>query len=266
MAQLRVELIKKFHDEDVNVVIRNSTLGVTFVNSKLNDQSKLKRQQRAQETALFIKLHYARIDQIDRVWVSFAAHETRFVVFNYTRGIDTYVFDKKGGFIGAPAQYDPPAERRADDEATARYSDSRNETDVQIMRLQLSGDLNNGIALVPHFTLAGNATGANHIVTPPHTVTFTFASYAPEKIFKVDPSLLIIANGKTIYTGKARNLSTESTDGNEFLDQEIPFPQFVEMTRADKVKLKLAAKEFPLTETQLGRLRDMANYASLTRR
>src|ERR1700737_3000531 len=60
MARLRAELIKEFHDQDINVVVQNSTvLGVTFINSKLNDQSSTKRLERARETAVFIKRHYA---------------------------------------------------------------------------------------------------------------------------------------------------------------------------------------------------------------
>jgi hypothetical protein len=267
MARLRTELIKEFHEEEITVVVRNSTmLGVTFTNSKLNDQSNLKRMERAQETALFVKGHYAGMDRIERVWVSFVAHETRYLIVNYTRGIDTYLFDKKGSLLSPPAQYGLQPDPKPDDEARANYSPYRNETDVQITRLQLSGDLNHGVALVPNFTLHGDATTADHSMAAPRSVNFTFASYAPEKVFKTDVPFGITADGKMIYSSMAHNSSTTTEGGNEFLTQMIPFPQFLEMTRARKASLKLADKEYRLTDRQLGGLRQMASYAPSTER
>lgn len=263
LGRLREELVKEFHDPNVEVVIRNSTvLTVAFVNSKLNDQgSGTKRMERAQETAVFIKHHYAGIDRIERVWVSFVAVETRYLFVNYTRGIDAFSFDNKGTLLGPPAPYDPQAQSEGDDQARAVYNTSRDETDVQIARLQLSGDLDEGLALAPHFALRGQLKDG-HSTIPPRSVIFDFASFAPQKIFKGDPPLAIIADGKTIYDGKARNSSVETEGGNEFLSVEIPFDRFSEMTRAGKVMLKLADTEHVLNAAQLEQLRKMTSYGT----
>ena len=267
LARLRAELIKEFHEQDLSVVVQNSNLlRVTFINSKLNDQSNLKRMERAQETAVFIKRHYAGIDRIERVWVSFVAQEKRFLIVNYTRGIDAFSFDKNAALLRPPAQYVPQPDLKGDDEARATYNASRNQTDVMITRLQLSGDMDEGVALVPDFTVSGDATPPRRATTLPRAVNFTFASYAPMKVFKTDVPFAIIADGKTIYSSLAHNTSTTTEGGNEFLTQVIPFPQFLEMTRAGKVKLKLAAQLYPLTDAQLGRLRDMASYTTSTQR
>ena len=267
MARLRADLIKEFHDQDINVVVQNSTvLGVTFINSKLNDQSSMKRMERAQETAIFIKRHYAGIDRIERVWVSFVANEKRFLIVNYTTGIDTFLFDKRGSLLRPPGQYEAHPDLNGDDVARATYNASRNQTDVQITRLQLSGNLDEGVALVPGFILPGDATSADRATTRPRWVNFTFASYAPRKVFKTDVPFAVIADGKTIYNSISRNTSTTTEGGNEFLTQVIPFPQFVEMIRARKAGLKLADKEYSLTDRQLGGLRDMASYAASMQR
>jgi hypothetical protein len=267
LARLREDLIKEFHEDDVSVVVQNSNLlVVTFINSALNDQSNLKRMERAQATADFVRGHYPSIGRIERLWVAFAASETRFLVLHFNRGIDRFLFDKKGTMVGPPAEYAAHPESADDEAATANYNQSRNETNVQIARLQLAGDLNDGIALVPHFTIPGNATAADHVKALPRTVNFSFACYSSKKIFNGDPQLLIIADGKPVYSGTARNLSTQTAGGNEFLDQEIPFPQFLEMTRAEKVTLRLAAREYPFTDGQLSSLREMASYATSKRR
>ena len=69
-------------------------------------------------------------------------------------------------------------------------------------------------------------------------------------------------NGKVIYSATALNTSKTTEGGNEFLTQDLPFAQFLELTRARKAKLKLGDREYPLTEKQLASLRDMASYAA----
>jgi hypothetical protein len=91
---LRDELIQTYHEEDVNIVVQNgNTLGISFVNSTFNDlPSAAAKQAKAREIAQFAKTHYARVDHVDAIWVSFVVHKTYFLVFSYTNGLDTFFF------------------------------------------------------------------------------------------------------------------------------------------------------------------------------
>jgi hypothetical protein len=264
LAQLRQQLMDEYHEQNIDVVLQDSrTLGVTFLNSALNDRNFTERATRAEKTALFVKKHFAGMNQIERIWVSFVVYKTRFVIFNYSQGLDVFLFDKDAKPIG-PSN-DPTAHGN-ENRATAAYNSKQNETQVQITRLLLEGDLDNGLALIPHFTVRGDATAPHHKLPPPKSVTFEFASFAPKKVFNNDPKIVITGDGKTIFSDKARNLSapTENKSGNEFLSLEIPFAQFWQMTKATKVKLQLGSRDYPLTNTQLGEMRAMANYTPLS--
>jgi hypothetical protein len=264
LARLRANLINEFHDSDVQVLIRNATvLSVTFVNSPLNDESSGPlRMERAQKTASFVQTHYAAIDRIERMWVSFVAAETHFFVFTYSRSVDAFPFDGRGTLMTLSGQ---PLQSEGEDRAHAVYNASRDETDVQITRLQLSGNLDEGLALAPHFILQGHVTDG-HPAIPPAKVVFDFASFASEKIFKKDVSFAIIGDSKTVFDGKASNSSKETEGGNEFLSVELSFDQFSEMTHAAKVVLRLGDTEYPLNASQLEQLRKMASYCAPPKR
>jgi hypothetical protein len=96
LAPLRDQLIQTYHEDDVNIVIQNgNALGISFINSAFNDlPSKDAKEAKAREIAQFVKAHYARIDRIDTVWVSFVIHKNYFMVFNYTNSLDTFFFEK----------------------------------------------------------------------------------------------------------------------------------------------------------------------------
>jgi len=267
LTKLQAELIKEFHDQNVNVVIQNSTLlGITFINSKLNNETDVKRQERAQATASFVKTHYAGMAGIERIWVAFVAYETRFLIVNYTRTIDGYIFNKNGSLVRPPALYDERLGSQPDDEPRASYNPSNNQTGVHITALQLSGNMNEGLVLVPDLTLSGDARPPRKATIVLLSVKLTFASYAPTKTFKTDVPFVIIADGKTIYTATAHNTSTTTDGGNEFLVVAIPFPRFLAMAQAEEAALRLGNKRFPLTDKQLAALRNMTNYAAPTQR
>lgn len=252
LAQLRTQLMAEFHENEIAVRVGNSTqLSITFVNSALNDRLPEDRAKRAQATALFVKQHFAGIDRMERIWVFFATYETRYLVVHYSRSVDMFLFDRKGTRIELGTGYGAPADA---------IPDATRNTDVAL-RIQLAGNMNKGLALFPSF--AGGSEG-----TPPHRaptpakVVFTFASYAPEKVFKTDIPFALIADGKTVYRSMTLNTSKTVEGGNEFLTQEIPYFQFVELVQARQATLKLADREYRLTDEQLSRLREMAGVTS----
>ena len=266
MAQLRNDLIKEFHEQDINVSIQNSTnLAVTFVNSPLNGQP-VERFKRAQETALFIKRHYVGIDRLESMLVRFMKNETRLWVINRGQEIDSFVFGKDAVLIGAPPEYNSPQVFKGEEDVLVNYNPTRNESEVRITRLQLEGDTEQGVVLSPRFKVRGDASTAGHTIGIPSAVIFDFASFAPEKLFKGDPALRIVADGSLIFNDKAHNLSATTAGGNEFLVQAVPLDQFLKLTGAKVVILTLGSKEYLLSERQLGALRDMANYANSGRR
>jgi hypothetical protein len=143
-----------------------------------------------------------------------------------------------------------------------RFSAARNETDVSITRLQLEGDMNHGIALVPHFTFKGNLRDSNRIA--PDSVVFDFASYADRKVFPADAKLDIRCDEVVVFSGSARLLSPQdsASEGStaQFLTAQIPFAQFSKMGKARQVRLKLEIKDFDLSPEDIDSLREMSAY------
>jgi len=266
LAHLRNDLIKEFHEQNIDVLLQNSNnLAVTFVNSPLNGRQPDERIRRAQETAVFIRRHYTGIDRLESILVRFFKQETRMLVINYTQEIDSFVFGKDAVLIGAPPELRPDTFKDEGD-VSVNYNSARNESEVQIMRLDLEGNTEKGVVLSARFKVRGDASIAGHTIGIPSAVIFNFASFAPEKVFKDDPALKIVADGVAVFNNKAHNLSTTTTGGNEFLVQAIPLDQFLKVTAAKTVVLTLGSKEFLLSESQMRALRDMAVYADSGRK
>lgn len=262
LKQLQQQLVNQFHEKRINVNLHNSdSLVVTFINSPLNQGDRTERMKRAQETALFVTRNYPSAKQLRGIGVSFALQETRFLVVNYFESVDWFPFDRNGALIPDVEPGQPEDVQRA----VVRYSKQRNETEVELARVQLDGDvdLGLGLALVPHFTVPGDAQAANRTPHLPKWVGLEFASYAKEKRYSYDSPLKIRGDGKMIYTGTARLMSSSMNNGSarEFLSQRISYEQFREMTKAGEVTIILGAKEYPLTSDQLAGLRDMQRYA-----
>jgi hypothetical protein len=214
---------------------------------------------RAQETAIFVTRNYPSANQLRSLGVSFAVQETRFLIVHYFASIDWFPFDRNGAPI-PDGQPDATEDARR---AVVRYSKQKNETEVELTRVQLDGDVNRGLALVPHFTIPGDVFAANRAPQLPRSVGLEFASYSKEKLYSSDSSLKITADGKVIYTGMARLMSSSINNGSasEFLSQRISYEQFRKMAKAGEVTIILKSKEYRLTSDQLAGLRDMRKYA-----
>jgi hypothetical protein len=261
IAQLRNQMVQEFHEQNINVNLENSTvLQIAFINSPLNEGPQQERARRAQETALFVKRNFAGIDRLERLSVSFVRNETRMIVINYTQQIDSYEFGKDASLIGALFPYNPQSAFKGEEDVMVTYNPARNESEVKITRLQLEGDLDRGVVLSPHFVVRGDATTAGRSSGIPDVVVFSFASYAPEKIFKGDPTLRIVADSYAVFSEKARNLSVMAEGGNEFLVQGVPLDKFLKITEAKTVIVELGTKQFLLSDDQLRALKDMATY------
>jgi hypothetical protein len=258
---LRQLLIEKYH-EDVAVHLQNSRLlSIVFTNSPLNEQSSAKRAQRAQETARFVALNYHGIKEIDRIGIYFIKSETRLLVFHRHWTVDAFGFDKNGVVMASV-----PNSREDLRAPVARFNPSRNETDVSVTRLQLEGDINHGIALVPHFTVSGDARQSDIPTTAPEWVVFDFASYADadKPVFSDNAKLEIYCDDRLALNGIARLISGKPSAKDEsvgqFLSVQISFKLFKRMAESGNVEIVLGPKRFELSPDDIKALRAMSAY------
>ena len=252
-ARLRQQLIDKYHEQNISVSLSNSRfLHVMFVNSPLNRNSQADRVRRAQETATFTAANYPTIKEIETIWVSFFESE-----YLHSQNLGFFTFDRYGVAMNSGGSDD-------DLKPVVRFNSARNETDVSITRLQLEGDLNHGIALVPHFTFKGNVTDANRSL--PDAVVFDFASYADAKVFSANVTLNIRCDEIVVFLGSARLLTPQDSarEGStaQFLTVQIPVAQFSKIGTARQVGLKLGGKDFELSTEDVKALRTMSLYIS----
>ena len=258
-ARLRQQLIDKYHEQDINVSLRNSRfLFISFINSPLNRNDRAERARRAQETAFFAASNFPTIKEIETIGVSFLEAESRFFIYRYSKNLGFFSFDRYGVAVNSGGSDDDPRK------PVVRFNATRNETDVSITRLQLDGDMNHGIALVPHFTFKGNVSDANR--SPPDSVVFDFASYADAKVFPGNASLNIRCDEIVVFSGSARLLTPQdsASEGStaQFLTAQIPAAQFSKIGTARQVELKLGNKDFELSTEDVKALRAMSLYIS----
>jgi hypothetical protein len=261
MNALRQRLIQKYGDE-VTINLHNSRfLQVTFVNSPLNNADSARRFARAADAARFVAVNYEPIRTIDQIWIGFVAVETRLVVIHYTRGIESFGFRNSGAPLGdeTPATEDARA-------PIARFSDTRNETDISVTRIQLEGDMKRGIALVPHFAVTGDARRSGSEVPPPEFVVVDFASYSDRPLFSANTNLEIYCDDRLAIKGSARLLSKEQSGTEDtiaqFLTARITYKGFYRMANAQKLAIRLGNRRFDLLPEDIEALKGMTAYVA----
>ena len=272
MSRLHAGILKKYSEKDVGVNLHNSSLlTVTFINSPLNAKSPEERALRAQETAAFVVRNYPSINQIEEIWVSFLHSESRFIVVSYSKTLEVYGFDKEARALGPPGDSGGAGDRAGYSptslEPVATYSPQKKETEVIITRLQLEGDLEHGLALVPHFKVPGDATGVRRSSIFPESVVFDFASYSDNSMFPGDAKITALADRSVVFETRDRFSGTRLPTGGftEFLQIEVPYPAFHQMVSGKKLTLRLGDREFELTNSQIKALRKMTEYVKAVR-
>lgn len=261
ISKLQQAIVKEYGEQNVNVNLNNSTaLTITFINSPLNDNSVDERARRAQQTAQFVKGHYSSIATIDQIWVGFVKQETRYVVVTYTEGLDFYGFDKNA--LPMRRSYDAQVARTPDPYPTVVYSPALKQTDVSIMRLQLEGDLNNGVAVAPHFAVPGDVTGLRRSPVTPESVGLDFASYSTSSRFPGETKLIVTSDDRVVYETTSQFSASRQADGSfsEFLLIQVPYPAFHRMATGEKVTVTLGDKQYELSHDQCAGLREMTRY------
>ena len=264
LNSLRQKLTERYGDQ-VTVNLHNSRyLQIVFVNSPLNKQDRPKRIERARETARFVAQNYEGIKSIEAVWVSFLASETRFIIFHYNQGIDSFGFDRNGASLDAQSVrdgtvvYDESGENDVR-KPIAQYNQTTNETDISVRRIQLEGDMDRGVVLVPHFTVPGDARTLGQATTAPDFVVFDFAAYADQPTFHDTPALEVYCDDRSVWKGEASLVPTTGTVG-QFLSVHVSFKLFQRMANSKRVRIVLGSKQFELLPDDITALKQMTAY------
>jgi hypothetical protein len=264
IAKLHAAIVKEYGEKDVFVNLHNGTsLAITFINSPLNAKDTEERAKRAQQTALFVRQHFPSINQIHGIWVAFVRQETRFIVIHYATSLDVFAFDKDAQPLRPPREH--PASDNSDTGSRpyANYSPTLKQTEVKVRSLQLEGDLNYGLLVIPHYTVPGDVTGVKSSVLP-RSVVFDFASYSEKSLFPGEPRITFLTDGKVVFDTAAQFSTSKGSDEKFFesLALEIPYAKFRRMIAGKNLILRIGDREYQFTDEQLQALQALNEYAS----
>jgi len=258
LATVRAELIKKFGEEDVNLRVNTfqnqTSILVTFINSPLNQKTTEERAKRAQETAEIVKQHYPAIKNINLIWVGFMRVTTSLVIFHHSEMLDTHGFDNEARTLRDPGIPLDPSQ------PSVRYLPGQNKTDISSNGIQLEGTAENGVTVVPHFSVAGDV---NRITPkPPDEVGLDFAVFSEKPKFPNVTKIVFLSDNKVVYVTNGQ-FSTSKIAGDmysEFLYLKVPTPMFLKITSGSTVKIRLNEHEYTLTESQALQIQRMSDY------
>ncbi len=94
LSPLREDIISKTDVEDVRVIINNGNcIGVSFINSKYNEEDSLTQEQIRTNTLDIISSHYEPGDGINSAYIAFVSHKKYFFLINYTNSLNTKFYD-----------------------------------------------------------------------------------------------------------------------------------------------------------------------------
>jgi len=266
LVEVRAEIMKKYNESGVDVRVngsgRFSSLSVNFTNSPLNDKASGDRSKRAQETAEIVKTHYPDIKTVDQIIVSFSREKTALVVFHSWTVLDYYRFDNQARLITDSGEtYTSGNEDPT--KPNTMYSPNRNETDVSSNGIQLEGTPENGLTMVPHFSLVGNV---NKVTTnPPTTVSLDFASFSAKQRFHGVTKIVFTTNKKVLFRTNGEFSTSQLSDGmvSEILYLKIPRSDFIKITEGSDLVVELGDSGFTLAPQQVLQLQRMADFLRL---
>lgn len=264
---LRQALVREYRHEQVEVNIHEvpdgrRVLSMVFVNSAFNRLADAERARKAQEIAAFARGRYGGAAAVSHITVSFVRGRTRFGFFRSSEVVGYYPFDKnqilESEVAAAARASGGGGLAAATGKASASYSAFNRETTVSAGPVQIYGDLNDGLVLLPTFAVGGEKVRA------PASVDFEFLSYARQRTFGDDDRLTISADGRELFTREPR-MSTHgrSQDGTytEVIKHRLTYKEFLRLVGARSAEAKLGPREFDLSPAHLRALRALKDCA-----
>jgi hypothetical protein len=145
-----------------------------------------------------------------------------------------------------------------DIQVSTNYDSSANQSDISVSGVQLEGKPGGlGVTVLPFFVLHGDVRKGNKL-PPPKAVELNFASYSEKPRFKPTVPITFVADGKVVL----------KTDGDfkgndaQFCYLKIPYAAFDQMVSGKELIIKLGDKEYPLTPSQIGAMKQMTDYVT----
>ncbi|MDX6558863.1 MAG: hypothetical protein QOF72_1912 [Blastocatellia bacterium] len=140
--------------------------------------------------------------------------------------------------------------------ATATFSrhNSRAQIAVQTDAIQLVGNTEIGIILVPNFIVPGRK------VVSPVSIELEFISYSHSKTFSVNRKFQMYGDDKLVYSGTLVLSSSGSSPSGivtEVLAQKLPYAKFLDLIRGRSVKFVLGEIQLEIGRDQISGLRDL---------
>lgn len=261
---LRQALVREYRHQQVEVKLHEvndgqRVLSAVFFNSAFNRLADAERARKAQEIAAFARGRYAGAAGVSHITVTFVRSRARLVFFQSHEVVGYYPFAKNQILESEVAAAAAAASARDDEgggvpKARASYSPFNGETTVSVNYLQIYGDLNDGLILLPGFAVRGERVAA------PRHVDFEFVSYSKRRIFDDDDRLSVVADGRELLSRAPQMTSHgRGQDGTyaEVVKHRLSYREFTRLAGARAAVFTLGPKEFDLSPEHLAALRGM---------
>jgi hypothetical protein len=171
--------------------------------------------------------------------------------------LEGYRFDRNARQLSGNDETVTPYEEL---QTVVKYLPNTGETEISVNNLQLEGTPDDGVTLLSHFTVAGDASASK--APPPQNVNFDFAAISRTERFPGETLLQIIIDGDVAFKGKGRFQGGQSTDGvySRFLYVKPSYRQFCRITEGSEVVIHIGDQEYSLTEEQVDAFREMRKH------
>jgi hypothetical protein len=268
------ELTSKY-GEEVEVSTSNVRGGtsvlIVFTDSKLNEQTREVRAKRALESVQIAKKKFSAETAPNEFAVQFHRIDPDAGVFAPPQFIDIFEFDRElramkrmpPGVVG-PSGIGPPPEARYPtviDQPTTRavFLQHSGESDVAATPITLDGEPGQGLSLIPHFTVTGNANEQK--ASPPKEVSLDFAAYYADEKFTEEVEFKFIVDGASALNTKGRfTHSTASGLVTQFCYLKIPYSAFARLTNGETLSIKIGRELYELTEEEFETIKKMNSF------
>jgi hypothetical protein len=162
---------------------------------------------------------------------------------------------------GAPvhAQSPPTPTPPESAQIEARYDIEKDKTTIKLNPVQISGEPGKyrSLHMSPSFSFPG------HEVITPSIVDFELQTVVKGRL-RTDLYVLFIIDGEKVHLSSSRWAVKRPVPGRVWMGERLvfrmPYETFMKITKATTFEIKFDAVTFPVGETQLQALRDLAAY------